>query len=182
MSRSASQKRLRDLGDRAVVFWEKAPFDTSDVSVLLGSSEHDVLGEECWQNLGLSSFVAPNIYLNWEDPVLLEALNCVEMGSDRNDCPLYYFLEVGAYAISTNLGLLFLAQSTLELFEAFVLYAEWVEEVLQNRGSNAVVDSKYSRSDIANLEERLTLLLNDDYAGSYWQQDVTRLTSDLGVG
>ena len=134
MTKSNLPVAFFELKKRANDVWERPPSETSVVSTLLGSSAVDMHGQDYWHSMSLSSFMAPNFFIERENPVYLQALNCIQMGEDRNDCPLYYFLSNGTYSVSTNEGLLLVATSTHSFFESFIIYAEWVEEVLKDHG------------------------------------------------
>lgn len=179
MTESKYTTELLELKERADRVWEKSASDTSVVSELLGSSEADLYGQDYWLVLSLSSFVAPNFFIEREHPVFIEALNCLKVGEDRDDCPLYYFLSNGAYAVSTNKGLLLVATSTHIFFETFVLYAEWVEEIVKDHGSNSLREYQFSINNLIALEARLKGLLNENFEHSFWQHEIMRLRKNM---
>jgi len=148
--------RLSTMVERANGVWRKYPCDQSKLSEMLGSSKRDSLGEKYWAFIKCGCFIAPNFYLNKDDPTLVKALNCVEVGEDRDDRPLYYFLDNGRYAVSSDNGLMFVASSTAEFFDAFITYAEWVDEVIVSNGSSALIESQFSQDDLARLLSRYT--------------------------
>lgn len=166
---------FENLKARADIIWGEALDEKSTPPKLLGASELDRLGERSWAELARVSFVAPNFYLNRESPNFIESLHCLDVGSDRDDRPLYYFLSTGHYALSSDGGLIFVANSSLELFECFLIYGEWVEKILATYGPNALNDNDFLTEDTYVLENLLTEYFGDYYKDSFWEKEVARL-------
>jgi len=152
------------------------------ISDLLGSSLSDIDGEEIWHRLVRTAFIAPNFYLEIENPNFITQLDCVNIGSDRDDRSLYYFLKSGYYVLSTNKGFLHIAHSTFNFFDLFLTYGEWVEKIIFNYGDGAYRNASYTESDIDNLEIALAKLENTvELCFSFWGAEVLRLRKSIEV-
>ncbi len=179
MTKPSLPIELYELKLRADEVWERPPSETGTISKILGSSEVDVHGQDYWLTMSLSSFMAPNFFIERENPFFLKSLNCVQLGEDRNNSPLYYFLSNGTYAVSTNEGLLLVANSTHTFFEAFILYAEWVEGVLKKHGSPSLINYQFTEYDLTVLEGHLTVLFKQNFEGSFWENEIMRLRKNM---
>lgn len=166
---------LEKLKARADIVWGKHEPCASSTSKLLGTSNFDELGRKSWSELARVCFVAPNFYLNRENPNYIEPLNCLEVGADRDDRPLYYFLSTGHYALSSDRGLLFVANSSLQLFECFLIYGEWIEEIIKTYGSKAIIEKRFLVKDTYGLEVLFSGFLGKNYKDSFWAGEVKRL-------
>lgn len=173
---------FENLKTRADIVWGKHQPITASTSKLLGASDFDELGRKSWSELARISFVAPNFYLNRETPNYIEALNCLEVGSDRDDRPLYYFLSTGRYALSSDRGLLFVAKSSLQLFECFLTYGEWIEKIIETYGSKAFNENGFLVEDTNGLEVLFSGFLGKHYNESFWAEEIERLRGYVEKG
>ena len=169
-----SGNKLSDLEARADTVWGPRPNPNAKLSGLLGSSESDEAGQEYWESLFRTSFVAPNFYFEDECPQVLKTSHSLQVGQDRDDRPLYYFLADGSYSISSDSGLLMVARSSEELFTAFITYAEWIDDIILLHGTSAIVDSQFSEKDLVVLQETMENIFHEDFKSSFWAEEVKR--------
>lgn len=170
---------IEELEKRSDEIWG-AKEDRTQISNLLGSSADDPAGLIAWKRLARTAFIAPNFYLELEKPKLFKKLSCIEVGSDRDDRPLYYFLKSGYYALSTNKGLLYVAKSSLNLFSLFLTYGEWVEEINSQHGNDTFTEGYFSEADVKELGVRLSSLLSkENFSNSFWREETLRLSKGV---
>ena len=174
---SEKEHSLTRMSARADKVWGQRASFAGNISSLLGSSKNDAMGGDCWESLYRVNFVAPNFYLNASEPKIESILDCIEVGSDRGDRPLYYSLSTGGYAISTNQGLSLVAISSLHFFELFISYAEWVEEIIRKHDEDGFIDSSFNQEDVIALRKVLTSLLDFEFENSFWATEIDRLSS-----
>ena len=172
-------ENLRPLIKRAKAVWGDRSNQPLVRSKFLGSANLDYNGQNYWSLMNCGSFIAPNFFIEQEKPKQLSSLNCIEMGSDRDDRPLYYFLDTGKYVVASDQGLLVVATSTAEFFEVFVSYAEWVEKILLSHGPDAFTAYKFSASDLGALEQKFALLFKEAFQDSLWKQEIIRLKEKI---
>jgi len=171
--------KLNRMKDRADSVWGAESQLKGALSDLLGSSACDIEGQTYWKVAFRTSFIAPHFYIETETPLYDAALNALRLGEDQFDRPLYYFIDSGAYAISTDSGLLFVAGSTEQFFESFISFAEWIDVIIACYGNEAFEQGDFKIEDVKSLKRVFLKLLPDRFEGSFWAFEIEIISSRI---